>query len=104
MNFIDDAVKFASMDNDTARKYIIMFEEEAEKMLNAGEISEGDTQDIFFGLLHECDKRRLQNDRRRMLAHIDTEHYNPFRSKNAGIWFIAQLRARGMGLIKAERN
>lgn len=104
MDWIDDATIFASMDNNTARKYVIMYEEFAKQKLDTGEISEEEGWDMFFGLLHECDERGLLEDRVRILAHINTSRYNPFASKDATVRFIAQLRARMMGLIQAERN
>lgn len=104
MDHTDDAVRFASMNNDEALQYIIRYEEIIRGKLDAGEISEEESWDVFFGLLHECDERGLLDDRKRILTHIDTRRYNPFESKDATVRFIAQLRARGMGLIQAEKN
>lgn len=99
-----DAARFASMDNDEAGEYIVEYEKWIKEKLKISEISEEQAWDLFFCLLHECDERGLVDDRQRILFHIDTDRYNPFESNNVGVRFIAQLRARGMGLVSAERN
>ena len=48
--------------------------------------------DAYFGLLHECDLWGFMEDRRRIISKIDTQRYNPFKSKNPGVHIIARLR------------
>lgn len=101
---IEDARRFQEMGNELARGYIIAYEEWIGENLSAGKISQEDAWDMFFGLMHECDERGLIEDRKRILKNIDIKRYNPFRSKDQGVRFLAMLRARALGLTPHDRN
>ena len=92
------------MSNEVAREEIRRCEEWTNEKLLLGQIAQEEAWDMFFGLLHECDERRLLEDRRRILEHIDVKAYNPFKSKIPEIRFIAMIRARIHGLIPGEQN
>lgn len=101
---IEDVLMFKEMDNEGAREYIVEYEERIKELLKIGKISEEKAWDAFFCLLHECDERGLLEDRRRILQLINTKKYDPFKSKDPAIRFLAALRARAMGLMKQENN
>lgn len=101
---IEDIRRFQEISNELAREHIVAYEEWAKANLYIGKITQEDAWDLFFGLLHECDERGLIEDRRRMLTHIDTKRYNPFRSKGPEVRFLAMLRARAFGLTPHDRN
>ena len=101
---IERVLEITRMSNEAAREEILRSEEWAKENLALGEITQEEAWDMFFGLLHECDERGLLEDRRRILAQIDTDVYKPFESKNPEIRFLAMLRARVHGLVKSELN
>ena len=98
------AMRCQSMTNEEALQEIHRCEHFADVKLAAGEITQDQAWDVYFGLMHECDERGLMEDRHRLRAKIDVSLYNPMKSSNPGIHFIAMLRARMHGLIKHELN
>lgn len=97
-----DVVRVQKMDNETARREILKYEEWADENLALGNITQEEAWDIYFCLLHECDERGLLDDRKRIAGKIDAQTYKPLNSADPGVRFIAQLRARALGLIRAE--
>lgn len=101
---VDDVVWCAQLSDEYARSLIGALEGEVERCLLLGEIKQDEAWDLFFCLLHECDARNLTEDRARIVSKIDTKVYDPFLSRHPGIRFIAQLRARILGLVRSEYN
>ncbi|MDP3770093.1 MAG: hypothetical protein Q8R40_04110 [bacterium] len=101
---IRDAVRCQEMTNEEALIQIVRFETWADVQLEEGVITQVDAWDIYFGLMHECDERGLRDDRVRLCGKIDTSTYNPFKSQNSDIRFLATLRARMMSLVAHEQN
>ena len=101
---IEEAVYFQSLSNDDALALVKELEGWIDRNVLIGKITREEAWDSHFCLLHECDERQFLEDRRRILGKIDTKAYNPFLSSNAGVRFIAHLRARAFGLIRAELN
>lgn len=97
-------LKVQQMSNEAVHDEVLRCEEWTKEELLLGRVTQEEAWDVLFGLLHECDGRGMVEDRRRILASIDTKTYNPFRSKNPDIRFLATLRARIHGLIQGERN
>ena len=87
MDFTD-----AEMSVEDMRAQILHYECEVDKLVEAGEVSEEEAWDAYFGLLHECDLWGFMEERRRIVSKIDTARYNPFKSKNPGVHIIARLR------------
>ena len=98
------AMRCQSMTNEEALQEIHRCEHFADVKLAAGEITQEQAWDVYFGLMHECDERRLIEDRHRLCGKIDVAVYKPLQSPDPGIRFIAMLRARMHGLLKHELN
>lgn len=97
-----EAVKKMSLEE--ARREVLLYEARIDTLVLSGGISQEEAWDMYFGLLHECNERNLREDRERIVKKIDIHRYNPFASKNPQIRFLAQFRARAMGLVRSELN
>lgn len=87
------------LSRDEKYDLIIKYEKWTDEALISGEITQFEAWDMYFALLHECDSMQFIEDRKRIVAKIDTKKYNPFLSSNPGVVFLARLRAQGMGLM-----
>lgn len=101
---LQSCLYFAELDDDSFREWVKKIESWADEKLVLGEISREEAWDVYFLLLHECDCRWFWEDRERIVKKIDTKKYDPFKSKNAVVVFVARIRAMGMGLIKGILN
>jgi hypothetical protein len=90
---------FREMDDEAAHVLIRLYEQWTDLKLETRVISQEEAWDCYFGLLHECDCRDFLEDRRRILQKIDTKRYDPMKSSNIQVVFLALFRARDMGLI-----
>ena len=80
--------------NEEALVEILRCEAFADEKLKAGEITQTQAWDIYFGLMHECDERGLFDDARRLVGKIDAKSYNPFESEDPGVRYLALMRYR----------
>ncbi|GEM_PF-2147127 len=101
-NDIRNMKRARNLSNEEALREIAQAEAFADESLEAHAITQEQAWDIYFGLMHECDERRLIEDRRRLCGKIDTNVYNPFKSADSGIRVLAAIRIRTMQWHKAE--
>jgi hypothetical protein len=96
--FLDADSDISGLSREERHQMLLELETRADVLLETEMASQEEAWDMYFGLLHECDESRFLQDRARILAKIDTQRYNPFKSKNPEIVMLARLRASGMGL------
>lgn len=98
-SFWDLASEFEALDDEEAHELVLLCERWTDLKFSRGEIAQEEAWDHYFGLLHVCDLRSFSEDRKRIVGKIDTARYNPQKSKNPQVVFLALFRAKGMGLI-----
>ncbi len=98
-SFWDWAEEFEELDDDAARVLVLLCEEWTDLKLARGDMVQEEAWDHYFGLLHVCDLRNFSEDRKRIVKKIDTARYDPQKSKNPQVVYLALFRAKGMGLI-----
>lgn len=82
----------AEMSAEDMRAQILHCECEVDKLVEGGVVSEEEAWDAYFGLLHECDLWGFVEEWRRIVSKIDTQRYNPFKSKDPRVHIIARSR------------
>ena len=102
MDFDELAAKKLSPEEALAQ--ILHLEKELDSLVAEGKITEEESWDAYFGLLHECDERNFLKERRRIITKIDTKRYDPFKSKNPGVHIIARLRVARAKIPSALDN
>ncbi len=94
--------EFLNLDDEKAHNLMIDYEAWVDKAFAEREINQEEAWDCYFGLLHECDIRGFDEDRKRIVSKIDITRYNPFLSKNPGVVFLTRLRAVHFGLVQSS--
>ena len=102
--YLDEMSRYANEVNSLTReerhKMLLEYEEFTDRNLAMELISQEQAWDIYFGLLDECDTSRFIEDRPRILSKIDTQRYNPLRSRNPWVVIMARSRMRIPDLVE----
>ena len=93
MEFFDrSAEEISRLPREKRHELLLEYECFFDNMLFAELMTQEQAWDGYFGLLHECDEMRFDEDRARILGKIDTKRYNPFLSPHPSIVALARLR------------
>jgi len=81
--------EFQNLTSAEVLKLIWKYEEETDRLLAGGKMTQWRAWEAYFGLIYVCNLWNFDEDRERIVAKIDQKQFNPFESNNPNILIIA---------------